>query len=192
MCAYVYPLSKLRQRLESTRLLLHSLLHSPLRLANLRVGRPLRFHIDLEWSVGKQEAGMEEIESVHGKADGSSIKNIKVKLVLYDGTTPSIRKFDGSVYRSGRTIPLSGVPVLRQDERGVPNVDKNGDEADAQQHEPCLFINRPAFRLDRSGLGGLSEEPSMLDGLVKDETHEQFRCTGDELRSPLHQWYGQG
>ena len=127
---------------------------------------------------------MEEIESVHGKADGSPIKNIKVQLVVYDGTTPTIRKFDGSVYRSGQTIPVSGVPVLWQDERGVPNVYKDGDETDARQHEPCLFINRPMFRLD-SGLGGFSEEPSTLDGLVKDETDKQFCCTGDELRSPL-------
>ena len=54
---------------------------------------------------------MEEIESVHGEADGSPIKNVKVKLVLYDGTTPTIRKFDGSVYRSGQTLPVSGDPV---------------------------------------------------------------------------------
>lgn len=134
---------------------------------------------------------MEEIEGVHGKADRSPIKNIKVTLVVYDGTTPTIRKFDGSVYRSGQTIPVSGVPVLWQDESGVPNVDKDGDGTDARQHEPCLFINRPVFRLD-SRVGGLSEEPSTFDWLVKDETHKQFRCTGDELRSPLRWWFVQG
>jgi hypothetical protein len=74
--------------------------------------------------------------------------------------------------------------VLWQDESSVPNVDKDGDESDAQQHEPRLAVNCPVFRLD-SGVGGLSEEPSTLDGLVKDEAGKQFRGTGDELRSPL-------
>lgn len=40
---------------------------------------------------------MEEIERVHGKADGTPIENIKVRFVLYDTTTPTIRKFDGSI-----------------------------------------------------------------------------------------------
>ena len=128
---------------------------------------------------------MKEIESVHGKANGTSIKNIKVCLVPYDGATPAIRKLDGSIYRSGQTIPVSGAPVLWQDERRVPNVDEDGDESDAHQHEPCPFVNCPAFRFD-SGSGGLSEDPSTLDGHVQDETHKQFRCTGDELRLPLH------
>ena len=48
---------------------------------------------------------------------------------------------------------------------GVPNVDKNGDEGNAQQHEPYLSVNRPMFRLD-SGVNGLSEEPLTLDSLV--------------------------
>ena len=127
---------------------------------------------------------MEKIESVHGKADGTPIKNIKVPFVPYDGTTPTIRKLDGSVYRPKQTRSSEWTPVLWQDERSVPNVDKNGDESDAQQHEPRLVVNRPAFRLD-NGVGGLSEEPSMLDGLVEDEADKQFDCTGDELRSPL-------
>jgi hypothetical protein len=55
---------------------------------------------------------MEEIESVHGEADGTSIKNIKVRFVLYDATIPTIRKFDGSVNRSEEMVPVSGVPVL--------------------------------------------------------------------------------
>ena len=127
---------------------------------------------------------MKEIESVHGKADGTPVKNIEVSLVPYDRATPTVREFDGSIYRPGQTIPVSGVPVLWQDKRRVPNVDKDGDESDTQQHETCPFVNRPAFRL-KSGVGGLSEEPSTLDRLVQDETHKQFRCTGDELRSPL-------
>lgn len=127
---------------------------------------------------------MKEIECVHGKADGTPVKDIKVRLVSYDAATPTIREFDGSIYRSGQTVPVSGVPELWQDERRVPNVDKDGDESDAHQQESCLFVNRPAFRLG-SGAGGLSEEPSTLDGLVQHETHQQFRCTGDELRSLL-------
>ena len=55
---------------------------------------------------------MEQIESVHGKADGASIKNIKVCFVPNDGSTPTIIKLNGSVYRPGQTTPVSGVPAL--------------------------------------------------------------------------------
>jgi len=61
---------------------------------------------------------MEEIESVHGKADSTPIKNIKVRFVRYDGTTPTVRELNGSVNRPGQTVPVSGVPVLRQATRG--------------------------------------------------------------------------
>jgi hypothetical protein len=54
---------------------------------------------------------MEEIESVHGKADGTPIKDIKVRFVSYDGTSPTIRKFNGSVYCPGQTVLVSGVPM---------------------------------------------------------------------------------
>jgi hypothetical protein len=55
---------------------------------------------------------MEEIKSVHGKADGTPIKDIKVCFVPYDGATPTIREFNGSVYCPGQTILVSRVPVL--------------------------------------------------------------------------------
>jgi len=49
---------------------------------------------------------MEEIESEHGKADGTPIKDIKVRFISYDGTTPAISKLDGSVHRPGQTVPV--------------------------------------------------------------------------------------
>lgn len=66
---------------------------------------------------------------------------------------------------------------------GIPDIDKNGDESEAQQHELRLAINHPSFSLG-GGVGGLSEEPSAADGLVKDEADKQFRGAGYELRSP--------
>ena len=54
---------------------------------------------------------MEEIESVHGEADGTPIKDIKVRFVLYDAAIPAVRKLDGSINRPEQTVPVSGIPV---------------------------------------------------------------------------------
>jgi hypothetical protein len=54
---------------------------------------------------------MEEIENVHGKADGTPIKDIKVRFVSYDGTSPTIRKFNGSVHRPGQTVLVSEISM---------------------------------------------------------------------------------
>lgn len=75
-------------------------------------GRILRFQINLGWLRLKQETRMEEIERVHGKADCTPVKNIKIRFVPYDATSPTIRKFDGSVNRPEQTVPVSGSPVL--------------------------------------------------------------------------------
>ena len=69
---------------------------------------------------------------------------------------------------------------------GVPNIDKDGDESDAQQHNLRLGLDRPMFSLD-GRVGGLSKEPRAADGPIKDEADKQFRGTGDELRFPLSQ-----
>lgn len=67
---------------------------------------------------------------------------------------------------------------------GIPDIDKNGDEREAQQHELRLVINHPSFSLG-SGVSGLSKGPSAADRLVKDEADKQFRGAGHELRSSL-------
>ena len=130
---------------------------------------------------------MEEIESVHGEADSTPIKDIKVRFVPYDATIPTVRKFDGSVNRPEQAFPVSGVLVSWQgkDKISLPDIYKDGDESDARQHERRLAINRSEFCLD-CDVGGLSEEPSAGDGLVKDEADKQFCSTGDELWSPVH------
>jgi hypothetical protein len=73
---------------------------------------------------------MEEIESVHGEADSTSIKDIEVRFVLYDATIPTLRKLNGSVNRPDQKRSSERSPCARR-EGSIPNIDKDGDESDA-------------------------------------------------------------